>query len=401
MNIERATPGLALLILATFGAPWVTAQDPPNQPIHTRLIWEEAPQTRARIAWSTPAPGDWHRVYYDTESRGGDPSEYSFQLDCQDNGKYSADEPVLYYHQALLTDLEPSTVYYLVLASDDQLTPEFRFETAPETDRSFAILWGGDSRSGRQSRQQMNRRIAGLVHEDPSILALAHGGDYIYSGRNFGQWVAWMEDHELTRAGDRLLPIIPARGNHEAAGPLYDEVFGWPGGGLRRNYFATTLSPEVLWITLNTETAAGGDQAEFLDRTLKQNRASRWQVVQYHRPIWPAFKRPAGAKQHWQPLFDEHRVDLVCEADGHVIKRTVPIRGEEQHPEGVVYIGEGGLGVKQRTPRTDRWFIQEPGYAANGHHVWRLRFGNDALELEAILLVGGIADRHRLLPRSR
>ena len=400
MNIERALRNLVLL-LAVPWAPGLAAQDPANQPIHMRLIWEEAPQSRARIAWSTPGPGERHRVYYDTESRGGDPTKYSDQLDCQDNGKYSAEEPVLYYHHALLTDLKPATTYYVVLASDDQLTEELHFVTAPDTDQPFAMLWGGDSRSGRQSRQQMNRRIAGLVREDPSILALAHGGDYILSGRNFGQWVAWMEDHELTLAGGRLLPLIPARGNHEAAGPLYDEVFGWPGGGLGRNYFATTLSPEVLFITLNTETAAGGDQAEFLDRTLEQSRAMRFRVVQYHRPIWPAFKRPARAKQHWQPLFDQHRVDLVCEADGHVIKRTVPILGEEQHQDGVVYIGEGGLGVKQRTPRRDRWFIQAPGFAASGHHVWRLRFGTESLELEAILLVGGVADQHRLLPRSR
>lgn len=383
------------------------AQDPAipgptgTVPSQWRLVWTESPQTRATMAWSTAREGERHRVYYDTESRGGVLDRYRWQVECQANGEYAIDEPELYYHHAALTGLSPSTTYYLVMASDDDVSREFSFVTAPDDDRPFAILHGGDSRSDRGMRRRMNQRIAQLAGADDGILALAHGGDYVVSGVLLTQWSPWMTDHELTvTEKGRLLPIIPTRGNHESLGPLFDEVFASPGGGLGVNFYATELSPQVLLVTLNTEIAAGGRQKRFLSDCLEANAGCRWKLVQYHRPIWPAVKLPSRGKTHWQPLFDKHDVDLVCEADGHALKRTVPIRGDAAHPEGVVYIGEGGLGVPQRTPNR-HWFLKPPGFTASAHHVWLLRFSRDELRLEAVTVDGLIADRAVLKPRVR
>jgi hypothetical protein len=65
----------------------------------------------------------------------------------------------------------------------------------------------------------------------------------------------------------------------------------------------------------------------------------------------------------------------------------------------VVYVGEGGFGVKQRRPRTDRWYLQPPGMAMSAHHVWRLDFGEDRLELRAIGVDGKVLDESVLHPR--
>ena len=98
------------------------------------------------------------------------------------------------------------------------------------------------------------------------------------------------------------------------------------------------------------------------------------------------------AIQSWVPLFEKHNVDLVCEADGHNIKRTVPIRNGKQDETGIVYIGEGGLGVPQRTPKNDRWYLQSPGMADKGHHVFVLTFREDELAGEYVLLGGEVRD---------
>ena len=369
-------------------------------PAQWRVVWTEEPQTRAVVAWTTAVPGESHQVLYDTESRRDGAAEYRWRVPCQVNGEYTAlGTSDLFYHHATLEGLTPSTTYYFVMKSDGQASRELWFQTAPADDRPFAILHGGDSRSDRDMRRRMNQRIAQLAKDDETILAMAHGGDYVYLGILISQWSDWMTDWELTTTDDgRVLPIIPVRGNHESFGLLYDEVFGSPGGGFGRNYFATRLGAGALMITLNSEIAAGGDQTNFLAECLAENTDVRWQVVQYHRPIWPAVKEPARSKVHWQPLFDAHGVDLSCESDGHVLKRTVPIRGDAAHPQGVVYIGEGGLGVPQRTPK-DTWYLEPPGMAASVHHVWRLRFGPTALELEAISMDGEIVDRSALKPR--
>ena len=61
-------------------------------------------------------------------------------------------------------------------------------------------------------------------------MALAHGGDYIAKGINMSQWSKWLSNDALTvTTEDRLLPIIPARENHDR-GPHFNEVFLFPPG---------------------------------------------------------------------------------------------------------------------------------------------------------------------------
>ena len=110
-------------------------------------------------------------------------------------------------------------------------------------------------------------------------------------------------------------------------------------------------------------------------------------------------KGPGKAKSFWVPLFEKFNLDLVVESDGHVIKRTVPIRNEKKDPTGIVYVGEGGLGVPQRKPKSDRWYLQKPGMAGAGHHAMKVAFGKTKMDYEVILLDRKRADEHQFLPR--
>ena len=269
--------------------------------------------------------------------------------------------------------------------------------TGPVDNRPFKIIYGGDSRSGHPARQEMNRFMASIALEDPDVLAFAHGGDYIMSGALWSHWKAWLDHHELSvAASGRVLPIIPVRGNHDT-GPLYDEVFDRPGEA-GKNYYTTQLGSQVALITLNSEISTTGDQALWLEEQLAELRpANRWLLAQYHRPLFPAVKSPGAAKSTWVPLFEHFDVDLVLESDGHVIKRTVPIRDGKHDPSGVTYIGEGGLGVPQRTPDTKRWYLKEPGMAASAHHVSILEFSDEGSQ---ILTVGPPTSEGRFEPKE-
>ncbi|MHC4201901.1 MAG: hypothetical protein ACYSU0_18080 [Planctomycetota bacterium] len=198
-----------------------------------------------------------------------------------------------------------------------------------------------------------------------------------------------------------MIPVMPARGNHEGGGPIYDQVFSWPGGGLGRNYFATTLGPEVLLVTLNSETNPGGEQRQFLESALKAAARMRWRVAQYHRPVYPAVKGAGSGLKHWVPLFERYNLALACEADGHCIKRTVPIRGGKADPTGVVYIGEGGLGVPQRRPKKGLWYLESPGMASRGHHVQLLSFSRSGLRIDVIGMDGKVIDSHTIANRRK
>ncbi len=388
---------------------WVAATAPRSlgdaplvgtNPAHWRVTWISDPSTTATVSWSTAKQGKTHQLRYRVK---GKTDVQGTQL--ARSGRFTGGNVELYYHHARLADLQPSTAYEVQLSSDGNDSPWLYFVTAPVDDRPITLLHGGDSRSDSAMRRKMNVMMAEMVTDSyanndnaDDLLALAHGGDYIVTGTNMQLWSVWLSDHELTTGSDgRMLPIIPARGNHDKGKP-FNEVFGFPDED--PNYYAIDLGAQVRLVTLNTETSTAGDQAKWLDGELASSRPRyRWLVAQYHRPAFPAVKGPSTALQSWVPLFEKHNVDLVCEADGHNIKRTVPIRDGKLDETGIVYIGEGGLGVPQRTPKDDRWFLESPGMADQGHHVFVLTFQEDKLHGKCVLLGGKIRDQFELKVR--
>ena len=395
------TGGLLAIWLQTAGA-----DDQPTSgtmPHHIRVIWHENPATTAIIAWTTVEAGRSHTLEFTV----GDSDEWA-TVECSNHQQFDgrvANGPEPYVHFVRLQDLQPATKVRLKCTSDDKVSRELHFFTAPDDDRPIALLWGGDSRSGWNERKAVNRMMADIVAEQsaagrPEVLALAHGGDFIVRGTDLRQWLAWLSHHEQTTTSDgRLLPVIPTRGNHDM-GPIFNQVFAFPKDDT--NYFATSLSGSVRLATLNTETVTGGDQRDWLAEELKTNRWHyTWYLAQYHKPAFPAVKFPSGALTNWVPLFDEYQIDLGCEADGHVIKRTPPIRGTKVDPAGVVYIGEGGLGVGQRTPKTGRWYLQDTAdQCGSAHHVHLLSFHPDRLEVRVIQVGGEVFDEFTLKPRK-
>lgn len=383
--------------------------------MHFRVMWMHDPATKAVVSWTSGQRGSNHRVYFDTEPRQGVLSAYAHQQPTTRSGRFTMVDddrgtPAGFYHHALLDELEPATTYYFVVASDGQVSREFHFVTAPEDDRPIKLLFGGDSRrppslpAAHTDRRAINRMIAEMVDEDPEILALFHGGDYCTRA----QWrfmTDWLSDHELTITdAGRILPIIPARGNHDRD-VVFEEMFYWPNRD-HDYYYATELTEKIVLLTLNTEISKAGDQRNWLEDQLRHQREEdkKWIIVQYHVPSYGSVKsyRQGDAQRlHWVPLFEQFDVDLVCEADHHSLKRTVPIRNDQHDPErGIVYIGDGGMGVPQRTPDPSRWYLQSPGMTTSAHHIHRLELGQEQLRVEAIGLDRETLDAFTLTPKA-
>ena len=374
---------------------------------HHRALWIENPSSETVLSWTTSEEGSNHRVYWDTEARNGDITQYANETATFSDGKVTMKdddwewvEPA-YYHHVHLDGLEADTNYYVVFASDDAVSDEFHFRTAPDEDVEVSILFGGDSRIrgmepyNHTERQQMNLRIRHLFENYENIIAFAHGGDYCMLA-DWRYMEPWLTDHEMTTTRDgRLLPVIPARGNHDR-GIGFEEAFAWP--ELDRNYyFETKLTPAVSLITLNTETELGGEQRDWLAGTLAAIAPERrWLAAQYHRPAFPSVRSAADGiprRTHWVPLFEEYGVALGMESHDHSLKRTVPIRSYAPDFErGVVYIGDGGLGAPLRNPDPDRWWLQEPGMVGSVYHVHVLTFGEEELHGRAYGMGGDVVD---------
>lgn len=359
-------------------------------PTQCRVIWTDDPAHSATISWTTAGKSSDNAVLFSYESRDDAQALFENTVATHRDGPYTASSrgaagtDVAYFHHALLTGLEPGKTVWFRVRSDETVSREFHFRTATLGDEPYALLSGGDARTGRADRQRMNRLIGTLVEESPEILAFGHGGDFVFTGTLWSQWDEWLTDLEFSTTGDgRLLPIIPTRGNHDW-GPLFDEVFDTP-GGTDQNWYTTELGQGLALVTLNTNVSLAGNQETWLAGELRRLRPhSRWLLASYHQPAFPAVKLPGLARVVWVPLFEAFDVDLVLESDGHVIKRTLPIRDETADPTGVVYVGEGGLGAPQRVPRTRRWYLEPPAYTGRGAHVMKIDVGLEQLHVRTL-----------------
>ncbi len=382
---------------------------------HQRVLWMVNPAEEAVISWTTRFEGKAHQVYFDTVSRKGKLDQYASRKDTFRDGLFTTvaedskwAEPG-YYHHVHLNGLQPATVYYFTIVSDENISPEYHFVTALADDRPFAILSGGDSRIdggtpyAHNDRRKMNERMVALLEANPTILALAHGGDYCQRA----EWRyldGWLSDHEIivTKTG-RLLPIIPARGNHDIQ-IGFEEVFAWPDGP-GNYYYTAQLSADAALVVLNTEISLGGDQRTWLAKELKGLRPeNRWVMATYHKPAYPsvrAVQDGASRRDNWVPLFEEFNLDLIYESHDHALKRTLPIRnGKPDIENGLTYIGDGGLGVPQRKPDPQRWWFKEPGFTRPIHHVHMIEFGREDLRVRAFGMDGETLDDFRLHPRG-
>jgi len=400
-----------LFILSVFWAcfiPGALAQDPhivalpkSTKPLHLYVQFESHPHREAVVSWATTLPGKKHVLYYDTKPRNGKTETYANQLKTIHSGAYTLqkDEKPMesYYHHAYLNNLKPSTRYYVTVESDGERLGEYSFITAPADDRAVTLFIGGDSRLGNDrveennARRRMNSVMRDLFEKNPRIIALAHTADYT-NVAHWSQLFYWLKDHfeKTTTSDKRLLPIFPSRGNHDMD-IGFEEMFWWPN---RQNdfYYTANLNKNTSIVVLNTEISINGDQRAWLEKELENLRPKkRWLGAMYHRPAYPsvrAYEDGEGRRRAWVPLFEKYKLDLVSSGHDHSMKRTVPILEVKASANGIVYIGDGGLGVRPRDVDASRWYLKPPGIAKSVHNVHVVDYGAKQISIKAFGIEG-------------
>ncbi|MEC3879183.1 metallophosphoesterase family protein [Parapedobacter sp. 10938] len=421
--MHKRKPWLRLLICFFVGASFASvawAQDPhiillekSTRPLHLYVQFGSHPDREAVISWATTLPGKNHVLYYDTTARNGNTTLYANRSRKIHSGAYtlqSDEKPMAsYYHHAYLGDLKPSTRYYITVESDGERLGEYSFITAPADDRPVTLFIGGDSRLGadrvedNNARRRMNTVMRQLFEKNPGIIALAHTADYT-NRAYWSQLYYWLKDHfeKTTTADKRLLPIFPSRGNHDMD-IGFEEMFWWPD---RQNdfYYTANLNRHTALVILNTEISLNGNQRDWLEKELQALRPKkRWLGAMYHRPAYPsvrAYEDGESRRRAWVPLFERYKLDLISSGHDHSMKRTVPILAVKANPEGIVYIGDGGLGVRPREVDPSRWYLKPPGIAKSVHNVHMVEYGAKQITIEAFGIEGETLD-YFVIPADR
>lgn len=348
----------ALACGRAFGAEKEAASQPGGSIDTLFLTWQRDPTTTMTIQWIGPERTAANAlIRYSTI----DGKEWKNQPTVVK--AYPESEHKVF--RAELTGLKPGTDYQFEVGPTSR-TYRFRTMPAKATD-TISFISGGDVGTDKHA---INNNIQ-AARQDPMFAIV--GGDLGYdNGKSMETSVKFIRnysEHMIGREG-RLIPMVVCMGNHEIDGgydkprekaPFFFALFD---GMYRDTSFATLDFGDYLSLVLldtGHNNPIGGDQASWLERTLRARVDHPNVIAVNHVPCYPSYRKMEGAdgkggtgegqRKHWVPLFDKYRVPLVLEHHDHTFKRSKPLLGGMANKNGVLYLGDGSWG-KLRVPGT-------------------------------------------------
>lgn len=366
-------------------------------PNHVYLTWRGDPSTSIVVSYHT-AEAMASKVYFDTEPRGGEMGAYARQAEGE-----ARQIPGLadgrYIHHVELRDLQPGQTYYFRTAAGDQ---EFHFRTIPADDTPIRFAIGGDM----SATPAAGKLAAAAAARNPMFLVV--GGDLAYDNGELknifitDRWLTVLRENLVAPDG-ALIPLHFAIGNHEvnkSPGTQEERAPYWfhffeQGGS---TYFLRRYGANLAVITLDSgHIQSHVAQVPFLKDALEQTQKMPWTIAVYHVPFFPTHRAFDGGlsvegRKHWQPLFEEYGLDLAFENHDHTFKRSKPILGDAVNEKGIVYLGDGCMGVPPRpVMHSEAWYVEK---ASSTLHFWFVEATAGRIACEAVNLEGAVFDTY-------
>lgn len=265
-----------------------------------------------------------------------------------------------HHHQALVTGLQPGTLYAWRVQGDRTFSPWRQLRTAAAGGKAapaVQFLYVGDTQNKNASLS--TRVMHEAVRHAPNADLVLFAGDLVSEAVDDDEWGEWFD---ATMPLARML-FAPAAGNHEyievvdddgheqrVLPPSWSAHFALPGNG------AAGLAATSYWFdwqqvrfvmldgtsALDLDTAAV--QARWLDDVLAAN-ANPWAIVLIHQPIYSprADRDNLQLREHIQPVLESHRVDLVLQGHDHTYGRRGGATAGQATPQYIVSVA----GAKQ------------------------------------------------------
>jgi len=356
------------------------------------------------VQWISKEDQTANEVYY--QKIGSD----LWEIGVGTHEKMPHDLPYL-IHRVELSCLAPGESY-LFKPGAWKAAP-YKFRTVPKNLDTVQFVVGGDMYHDELDICiEMNQQAAKV---DP-LFALV-GGDIAYAESRLpkehdnkrNRWVEWLSawTRSMVTPNGFLIPIIPAIGNHDTVGRydqtplqarLFYSLFPFPGEqGCQALDFGEDLS--IIVLDSGHTHPIGGMQTEWLYRTLQERRHVPHTFALYHVPAFPCVRsfresQSIQIRRHWVPIFEMFALSAAFEHHDHAYKRTHPLyQGHIDAIRGVLYLGDGGWGVKHpRHPKSPK----QLGYlarTAQARHFIAVALKGEEQYFTAINHLGEVIDR--------
>jgi hypothetical protein len=342
-------------------APAPVPTTPKYQPATLFLTWQCDPTTTMTIQWVAPIGENLdNNIFYSQEEGLG----WFRTWQMQPIEQRPFPKPQFQVFRAELTGLLPGSNYQFRIGHN---SPLFRFRTMPaKANDTISFISGGDCGVNQHA---INNNIQ-AARQDPMFAVI--GGDLAYeNGRSADTFLGFLKNYSKHMVGrdGRLIPMLAAIGNHEVDGgykqkrekapffyAMFDGLFDETG------YNVLDFGDYLSLVLLDTghTSLIGGEQADWLEKTLKARQDHPHVIVVNHVPAYPSFRNMGDTlgkggtgvenRKYWVPLFEQYRVPVVLEHHDHTFKRSKLLLNGLANSNGVLYLGDGSWG-QLRTPQ--------------------------------------------------
>ena len=360
-------------------------------PDQVLLTWSSEPSSSIDIQWRTNTTVVNGEVKY-REVDSNEVMSVSAEKYVMEDRELMNDR---YSHRftASIYNLKPGTKYLYLIEPETDWNNARHFTTASTSD-SFSFTWFGDVHQKEEFGLLHNKAEAD--HPETAFYIIA--GDLVDDGLYRNQWDELFEN---SKGIIDIKPLMNVPGNHDnrygLGAKMYRDLFSYPTNGPDEVPKEQTYSftyKNTLFLMLDA-TSPVEKQASWIENQLKDSDA-KWKIAVFHFPPYNGEEPYLNIQEHWLPLFDEYKVDMVFSGHFHYYMRSKPINdgaATDSFNKGTTYIIS--LGIPGRKVE----LYEEPYAAVTDQNGWlyqHIKIDGKKLQYQSVSFNGNVIDRFEI-----
>jgi acid phosphatase type 7 len=317
---------------------------------------------------------------------------------------------VAHYFSAKVEDLTPGHKYVYRVGSAAAWSEWYQIQMPDASKKKLSFIYFGDAQNDVKS--MWSRVIREAYKTTPQVDFMLHAGDLINRHDRDVEWGEWFYAGSFIHA---TVPSVMTPGNHEYGkgvilSPQWRKQFNLPNNGpkgLEETCYALNYA-NLKVISLDAEQI---DESPFylekqklwLDSVLT-NDPRKWTAITFHYPVFSTKpnRDNENLRNHFKPLFDKHKVDIILQGHDHAYGRgnvtNIPSgKNLKDESAGTVYVVSVS-GPKMYDVSNDPWMQRK---ARSTQLFQIISIDNNTLSYEAFTAHGELYDAFDLIKSAK
>lgn len=386
---------------------------PSRDPDRVILNLTEKPETAIAVNWRTDTTVLTGTIEWAIATAGPEfQNNASKQSAQRESLKVKhAEEPVVNanYFSATVDKLTPGQKYVYRVGSEGSWSEWYQIQM-PDATKKLSFIYFGDAQNDIKS--MWSRVIREAYKTIPQVDFMLHAGDLINRHDRDIEWGEWFYAGNFIHA---TVPSVMTPGNHEygkgvVLSPQWRPQFNLPLNGPKgleeTCYMVNYTNLKVISLDaeqIDESAAYLKKQERWLDSVLT-NDPRKWTAITFHYPVFSTKpnRDNENLRNHFKPLFDKHKVDIILQGHDHAYGRgmvsNVPTgKSVKDKASGTVYVVSVS-GPKMYDVSDDPWMKRK---ARNTQLFQVITIEDNTLSYQAFTAHGELYDAFDLIKSSK